>query len=150
MRLSAKSRLRPCNLRMSTVRQRRQQHLLDVKVRSRSATQHRNRRVVVVISKIALLIVLCGGLYFGAREGARRLFFDNPDYQLRIIDVQTDGTLQREQILNQAELYDGENIFRVSLPGVQDRLQQLPQVDEVQVMRKLPAEIDIKIVERRP
>ena len=31
-----------------------------------------------------------------------------------------------------------------------DRLQQLPQVDEVQVVRKMPAEIDIQIVERKP
>ena len=33
---------------------------------------------------------------------------------------------------------------------VRDRLLQLPQVDEVQVVRKLPGEIDLKIVERRP
>jgi cell division septal protein FtsQ len=33
---------------------------------------------------------------------------------------------------------------------VHDALQQLPQVDEVQVTRKLPSEIDIKITERKP
>jgi hypothetical protein len=33
---------------------------------------------------------------------------------------------------------------------VRDALQQLPQVDDVQVVRKLPGEIDIKIIERRP
>jgi cell division septal protein FtsQ len=33
---------------------------------------------------------------------------------------------------------------------VHDALQVLPQVDEVQVVRKLPAEIDIKITERKP
>jgi cell division septal protein FtsQ len=33
---------------------------------------------------------------------------------------------------------------------VHDRLQQLPQVDEVQVLRKMPSEIDIRIVERKP
>ncbi len=31
-----------------------------------------------------------------------------------------------------------------------DRLQQLPQVEEVQVVRNLPAEIDIQITERKP
>jgi hypothetical protein len=33
---------------------------------------------------------------------------------------------------------------------VRDRIQQLPQADEVEVVRKLPSEIDIRIVERKP
>src|SRR5213595_3632864 len=33
---------------------------------------------------------------------------------------------------------------------VRDRIQQLPQADEVEVVRKLPGEIDIRIVERKP
>src|SRR5205814_7689374 len=58
--------------------------------------------------------------------------------------------LQREQILKVADLREGENIFSVNLGRVHDRLQQLPQIDEVQVERKLPAEIDIHLVERKP
>jgi cell division septal protein FtsQ len=143
-------RARPRNRRVSSWRQRRQQHLLDVKVRSRKATQHRNRRVLVFISKVALAIGLCIGLYFGAREGARRLFFENPDYQLTAIEVQTDGTLTRDQILQIAGLREGENIFSIHLAKVHDELQKLPQVDDVQVVRKLPGEIDIKVTERKP
>src|SRR5438045_2197582 len=95
---------RPRNRRVSNSRQRRQQHLLDVKVRSRRATQHRNRKIVVFIAKIALLLALCAGIYLGAREGAKRFFFENPDYRLSTIDVQTDGSLPREQILKTANL----------------------------------------------
>lgn len=150
MRLSNSSRKRPRNQRVSNPRQRKQQHLLDVKVRARKATQHRNRRVLVVLSKIGLTVAICTGLYFGARVGMRRFFFENPDYRLAMIDVQTDGTLQRDQVVKMADLREGENIFRVNLSQVHQVLQQLPQVDEVQVLRKLPGEIDIRIVERRP
>jgi cell division protein FtsQ len=143
-------RPRARNLRVSNRHQRRQQHLLDVKVRSRKAVQHRNRRLLVFLSKIALVMALGVGIYIGARAGARRFFFENPDYRLSAIEAQTDGTLQREQILQTAGLHEGENIFRVNLARVHDRLQQLPQVDEVQVVRKLPGEIDIKITERKP
>ena len=143
-------RLRPRNERVSNTRQRRQQHLLDVRVRSHKATQHRNRRVLVLSSKIVLALALVTGAVFGARFGAKRLFFENPDYQLSQIQVQTDGSLQRDQILQAAELREGENIFRVNLAHVRDRLQQLPQVDEVQVIRKLPGEISLRIVERKP
>jgi len=148
--MKRQKRPRARNQRLSSFRQRRQQHLLDVKVRSRKAVQHRNRRLLVVFSKIALVILLAGGLYVGARVAAKRFFIDNPDYKLNNIEVQTDGTLQRDQILNVAGLREGENIFRVNLARVHERLQELPQVDEVEVVRKLPAEIDIRIVERKP
>src|SRR5213595_1430464 len=135
------------NQRLSSFRQRRQQHLLDVKVRSRKAVQHRNRRFVVVFSKVALVVALVAVIYVGGRFAAKRFFLDNPDYKLSAIEVQTDGTLQREQILSVADLREGENIFRVNLGRVRARLQELPQVDEVEIVRKLPSEIDIRIVE---
>src|SRR5207302_772918 len=79
-----------------------------------------------------------------------RFFIDNPDYKLSAIEVQTDGTLQRDQVLSVADLHESENIFRVNLARVQAQLQELPQVDEVEITRKLPSEIDIRIVERKP
>lgn len=150
MRATPQKRPRARNQRVSNQKQRRQQHLLDVRVRSHKATQHRNRRVLVVASKVVLAAAVGTGLYFGVRLGAKRLFFENPDYQLSQIDVQTDGTLQRDQILKAAGLREGENIFSINLAHVQERLQQLPQVDEVQVVRKMPGEIDIRLVERKP
>ncbi len=146
----ARRKTRPRNQRMSNVRQRRQQHLLDVKVRSRSATQHRNRRLVVGFAKIVLAIGVIVTIHFGVQESARRFFFENPDYQLSTIEVQSDGSLQRDRVLEVTGLHEGENIFHVDLARVHDQLQQLPQVDDVQVVRKLPGEIDIKITERKP
>jgi POTRA domain, FtsQ-type len=144
------SRSRVRNRRLSNTRQRRQQHLLDVKVRSRRASQHRIRSAVGVLWKVVVLGAVCGGVYIGLRQGAKRLFFENPDYQVKTIELQTDGTLQRDQVLKAVDLHEGENIFGVNLAQVRNRIQQLPQADEVEVVRKLPNEIDIRIVERRP
>jgi cell division septal protein FtsQ len=145
-----KNQARPANQRLSTWRQRRQQHLLDVRVRSRRASHHRNRRVLVLFSKILLGIAVCAGIYYGIHQAVNRFFFANPDYRLSVIAVQTDGTLQREQIMKTAELSEGLNIFAVNLARVRDLLQQLPQVDEARVERKMPNEIDIHITERKP
>jgi cell division septal protein FtsQ len=147
---AAQKRPRPRNRRISNLRQRRQQHLLDVKVRSRKVTQHRNRRVLVALSKLVLVAGFCVAVYLGALEGAKRFFFENPEYQLKTIEVQTDGTLQRDQILEVADVHEGENIFKINLARVHDRIQQLPQVDEVQVVRKLSGEVNIRVVERKP
>ena len=150
MKQIAKERPRARNERVSNTRQRKQQHLLDVRVRSHKAIQHRNQRVLVVASKLSLALLTCAGVIFGVRYGAKQLFFDNPDYRLSKIEVQTDGTLQRDQILKAAQLREGENIFSVNLQHVHDQLQQLPQVAEVEVVRKMPSEINIQIVERKP
>src|SRR5205823_5261570 len=90
---------------------RRQQHLLDVKVRSRRATQHRLRRAMGVLSKVILTAVIVAAAYLGVREAARRLFFENPDFQLKTIELQTDGTLQREQVLKAADLRDHKKLL---------------------------------------
>src|SRR5213595_2522065 len=124
-------RVRPKNERVSNTRQRRQQHLLDVRVRSHKATQHRNRRILVALSKVVLALALVTGVLLGVRFGAKHFFFENPDYRLSQIETQTDGTLQRDQILKTAELREGVNIFSVNLGRVRDQLQPLPQVDEV-------------------
>jgi cell division protein FtsQ len=145
-----KNQPRTGNRRVSTSRQRRQQHLLDVKVRARRVSHHRNRRVLLVVSKIVLVIAVCAGLYYGVRTGLSRFFFDNPDYRLSTIAIRTDGTLQRDQVLKAGRLQEGLNIFSVNLAQIHDRLQQLSQVDEVQVERKMPNEIDITITERKP
>jgi cell division protein FtsQ len=138
------------NQRASNKNQRRQQHLLDVRVRSSKAVQQRNRRILVGVSKIVLLALVCGGIIWGVRYGAQQLFFDNPEYRLAKIDITTDGTLQRDRVLEAAELQEGVNIFSVNLAKIHERLQQLPQVDQVTVVRKLPSEISIRVVERRP
>jgi len=147
---SNKNQPRTGNRRGSTSRQRRQQHLLDVKVRARRVSHHRNRRILLVVSKIVLVIAVCAGLYYGVRVGLSRFFFDNPDYRLSTIAIRTDGTLQRDQVLKAGGLQEGLNIFSVNLAQVHDRLQRLSQVDEVQVERKMPNEIDITITERKP
>src|SRR6478609_1168009 len=145
-----KNQPRTGNRRVSTSRQRRQQHLLDVKVRARRVSHHRNRRFLLVVSKIVLVIAVGAGLYYGVRTGLSRFFFDNPEYRLSTIEVQTDGTLQRDQVLKFAQLREGLNIFSINLAQIHERLQRLPQVDDVQVERKMPNEIDIQITERKP
>jgi cell division septal protein FtsQ len=97
-----------------------------------------------------LVLALVAGIYYGVRAGLDRFFFQNPDYLLSTIAIQTDGTLQRDQILKTAQLREGLNIFSVNLAQVHDRLLQLAQIDDVQVERKMPNEIDIHIVERKP
>jgi len=145
-----KKSVRKQNKRASTSRQRKRQHLLDVKVRAKKAASQRTQNVFFTVCGMVLLAAVCGGLAFGAKRILNTLFFANSDYSLKTIEVTSDGNLSRETILRTADISEGENIFSINLPKVQEKLGALPQVEESRVQRILPGKIVISIQERRP
>jgi len=138
------------NRRSSTSWQRRQQHLLDVRVRTRKAAARRTQQIFFLFSVLLVVGSSIAGVVFGAKRALNAWFFENPDYAVRNIDVATDGKLSRDAILKTAELTEGANIFQVNLLQLQERLRSLPQVEESRVQRVLPNKLVISIQERRP
>ena len=138
------------NQRLSSTRQRKQQHLLDVKVRSRAATRQRNRRVLAWLSGAFLLCAMAGGAWYGGRQALRRFFWQNPDYALAGVEIHTDGSLTRDQILQATGIVEHKNIFAINLSAARKGLMALPQVDRAEIERILPNKIAIDIAERKP
>ena len=138
------------NRRLSTTRQRRQQHLLDVKVRARRASARRLQKGFFVLASLLIVLSLIGAGVFGAQRLLNSVFFTNPDYAVHSVEVATDGELARDVVLRTAQIDDGSNIFSINLSAVEDRLRALPQVEEVNVQRLLPDKLKIVIQERRP
>jgi cell division septal protein FtsQ len=138
------------NRRLSTSRQRRRQHLLDVKVRAKKMASKRTQGVLFCLCIFVLVASVLCGIAFGARNALNALFFTNPDYAVKTIEVHADGNLTRDTVLKTVGLSEGANIFSISLPQVQERLASLPQVEESHVQRILPDKVAILIQERRP
>jgi cell division protein FtsQ len=99
---------------------------------------------------LILVAAALGGVAFGAKRALNALFFSNPDYSLKTVDVSVDGNLNRETVLRTSQVALGQNIFSIDLPKLQDRLTTLPQVEESRVQRILPNKLVISIQERRP
>jgi cell division protein FtsQ len=138
------------NRRTSTSWQRRQQHLLDVRVRTRKAAARRTQQIFFLFSVLLIVGSSIAGVVFGAKRALNAWFFENPDYAVRNIDVTTDGKLTRDAILKAADTTEGANIFQINLLQLQERLRSLPQVEESRVQRVLPNKLSISIQERRP
>jgi len=138
------------NMRLSSRKQRKQQHLLDVKVRYRAATRQRNRRALAWCSGLLLFCVAVGGAIYGGREAFQRYFWQNPEYKLSEVDIHTDGSLTREQIVGATNIQEGRNIFALNLSAARKGLMALPLVDRAEIQRILPHTISIDIVERKP
>src|ERR1700732_5547739 len=92
-------KLRKQNKRASTSRQRKRQHLLDVKVRAKKVAARRTQSVLLTICGFILLASVLGGIAFGAKRILNSLFFANADYTVKTIEVTSDGNLTREAIL---------------------------------------------------
>jgi POTRA domain, FtsQ-type/Cell division protein FtsQ len=97
-----------------------------------------------------LMAAALGATVFGTKNALNALFFANPDYAVKTVDVAVDGNLTRDTVLQAAKVREGVNIFSVSLPQIQERLGALPQVEESHVERILPDRMVIAIRERRP
>ena len=140
----------PPNKRVSSTRQRKQQHLLDVKIRVGKERERRIRAVAVFFCKTVLAAALAAGAWHGGKEAWRHFVWENPDYFVREPDVKTDGTLTREQILAAADIIEGRNILTVDLGKSRAALEKLPQVESAEVQRTFPNRVAITISERRP
>lgn len=141
---------RPTNARRTSTKKRRGQHLLDVNVRAHQASRQRKQRVFGAFSMALIFFGLGAGLFFGGRKLVQRFFLKNPDYNLAVIDVQTDGILAPEAITTAAQLEKGANIFKIDLDGARARLSAIPEIEKVDVTRQLPDRVMIEVTERKP
>jgi len=140
------------NKRVSNLRQRKQHHVLEVKLRESKERVRRFRAVTGFIFKTILLVSMAGGIWYGGKEALRRFLWENPDYFVHLEDLRfsSDGTLTREQVIAASGIVEGENVFTVNLAATRAAIEKLPQVETAEVQRKLPNHLTISIAERRP
>jgi len=138
------------NFRASSIRQRKQQHVLDVRMRPKRTQQLRLWKGYRAFLKTTMFVVAIAGLIYSFNALINLLFLENPAYAITQINVQTDGTLTRQQILEKSGIKEGNNLFRTNLAEVHSRLARLTQVESVEVRRLFPNQIAMKITERVP
>jgi cell division septal protein FtsQ len=138
------------NRRIKKGGSRRAQNLLEVSARPDGERKGSVWPQIFAALKVVTVIALIGGVCFGGKAAVRRLVWENPMYALSDIRVSTDGLLTRKQVLEIAEIEEGQNIFSVDLNKARKNIDQLPQVDRVELRRLVPDRLDIKIIERQP
>lgn len=144
-------RRRPSNKRLTSDRDQRKKYFVDgVVKRGTNETWIAIRTWISRVVKVVLFAAFAGGIYYGATQGWKKFFWQNPDYALNDIRFATDGTLTRDQALGVAQLKPGANIFTYRTNAVRDALRTMPQVESAEVTRYLPNRIEIAVKERKP
>jgi hypothetical protein len=124
--------------------------MLDVKLRSDQVRARRTRLV-----SLSLLVVggTALGLYLFWRAGEwtlDRFVYENPEFAIQRVDVQTDGVIAPEQIRRWSGVKPGANLIALDLAAVKRNIELVPAIDSVSIERVLPRTLKIRVTERVP
>jgi len=80
----------------------------------------------------------------------KRAFFDNPDFQLKRVELDIPDGFLGTKILEVAQVEQGMKMMGIDLESMRDRLESIPLVSRVEVSREFPDKLIIVIEEARP
>lgn len=129
-------------------RNRSRESVLKVAVRSAERRRVVRRRVVMLVMVLGVLPALGFGLLWGGHRLWLSLFEENEFFQIRQIEVTTDGELRVGNILEYARVQNGTNLFAVRPELVRESLLSVPVIANAQVGRRLPDTLVIEVTER--
>lgn len=111
-------------------------------------TKSRVGRIILLCTLILILVALAAAAF-----AVRSFFEHDPRFRIETSDsIQTTGNSQltRDQLLSVFGADIGRNIFFVPLTIRRKQLEQVPWVAHATVMRLLPDQLRVSIVERKP
>lgn len=136
--------------RRRPVRRRRREHLLEVTATAETERRRRNQKVLLYTCEALFLTGLLVVAWFGVNLFIENFFTKNKSYEVRVVEVNTDGVMTREEALAKAGIHEGLNIFSLNLESAQSALTSIPEIQSARVERILPDTVSISIEARRP
>jgi cell division septal protein FtsQ len=131
-------------------RKRRRDHLLEVTATAETERRRRNQKIFLYAGEAVVLLGIVAFSWIGIRALLDSQIFRNPQYQVRVIEVDTDGVMTREQALEKTGIHEGLNIFSLNLDSSQRVLAMIPEIKSAKVERILPDSVSIRIEARHP
>ncbi|MDY0234583.1 MAG: FtsQ-type POTRA domain-containing protein [Gudongella sp.] len=106
---------------------------------TRVQRKQRKRRLIF---KIVLFIVVIAGLAVWA--------LNTSFFAIKTINVEGINILNEADIVLESEIQVGQNIIKTSKKKIEEKIEMNPYVKTAKIIKKLPGEIKIEILERKP
>ncbi len=119
-------------------------------VSARMSEQKKDRAYrtgAIVLAAVALAGILWA-IVFGARLIGESLFSRNDRFQIRTLDISSDGKLTASHIREYAGVSEGMNLFAIDIAKMRKDLESVPVVSSVTIERRLPDTLVIRTTER--
>ncbi|MGC8887105.1 MAG: cell division protein FtsQ/DivIB [Verrucomicrobiia bacterium] len=124
--------------------------LLTLEMRSESPQTRSARLVAFAIGGCFGLLILFVVVWQIANFVKVQFILKNPTYAIRVIDIQTDGVINREQIRRWAGVQTGDNLIALDIAQIRRNLELVPMIKTVSVEKVFPATLRIRVNERVP
>jgi hypothetical protein len=128
----------------------REQHVLDVKLRS---DQVRAARLRLGGIGLGMTLATLAGFFIIWRAGSwtlDRMIYDNPAFAVERIDVKTDGVVSAEQVRRWSGVKTGQNLLALDLARVKRDLEMAAPIRSAAVERVMPHTLKLCVTERVP
>lgn len=136
--------------RRRPVRRKRREHLLEVTATAETERRRRNQKLLLHGCEALFVAGLLVVAWFGVNLFIEHFFTKNKTYEVRVVEVNADGVMTREEVLAKTGIREGLNIFSLNLESAQAALASIPEVQAARVERKLPDTVTIQLEARRP
>ncbi|HYG35372.1 MAG TPA: FtsQ-type POTRA domain-containing protein [Clostridia bacterium] len=126
------------------------EYVLDVKLRSSQVRAARTRMAAVTLGIVFATVF---GVYLLWHTGEwilNELVYENKEFAIQEIDVQTDGVLSADQLRRWAGVRQGQNLLALDLGQVKRDLELVSVVQSVAIERIPPRTLRIRVIEREP
>jgi hypothetical protein len=104
------------------------------------------------IFKFAALLTVLGGIGWASWRGIQHVFYQNPDFQLKVIDLNPNPVVDELDVAEIAgiDLTKSPSLFQIDASRALQKLNALPAVTEAKVERHLPDTLVVRITPRTP
>ncbi len=100
--------------------------------------------------RILAITCLCVSAPLGIQAAYEAVFFENEEFVLHRLNIQSDGVLRSSQLMEVANVAVGMRLMDLDLQRIRGRVEKLPSVEEAIVSREMPDKLNIVVKERVP
>jgi hypothetical protein len=134
----------------SKVRRHSRSKVLEVRVMSPRIAWLGLLRLTGRTMKFALLLAVVSGIGWGVWQGIERAFYKNPDFQLKVIDLNSNSVIDEAGLAEIVGIDPPPSLFDIDMDGVTAKLKALPGIAEAKAERHLPGTLVVRVVARTP
>lgn len=102
------------------------------------------------LTRYALILAAAAGIGWGVWQGVQRAFYKNPDFQLRVIDLNANPVIDESDLAGIIGIDPPPSLFEIDVMGLAAKLKALPGIAEARAERQLPGTLVVRLVPRTP
>ena len=99
----------------------------------------RNKRIKNILKVLLMLLIVIGGITFA---------MVSPIFNIKEIKVIDNEQISSDTVISLSELSSNQNIFRFNKLQVENNIKTNPYIENVEIHRKIPNTVEIKVTER--